>query len=171
MIISLIAALSADGRIAQSENQNSTDWTSKEDLAFFVRKTKEIGTVVIGRRTFDTIGKPLKGRRMIVMTRKPRQSTFRDEDGSVEYTNASPAELVAKLEKEGVKELAVCGGSQIYSSFLQAGLVNDLYLSVEPVLFGSGVAFGEGYDRINMTLADVERLSAQTVLLHYRVTE
>ena len=169
MLISLIAAMSADGRIAQSANQNSMDWTSKEDLAFFVRKTKEIGIMVMGRKTFDTIGKPLKGRRVIVMTRKPRQSTFHDDDGTVEYTNANPKELVAKLAHQGIKELAVCGGAQIYSAFLKAGLVHEVYLTVEPVLFGAGVSLTEGFERINMVLAEVERLSAQTVLLHYRV--
>ena len=125
--------------------------------------------MVMGRKTFDTIGKPLKGRRVIVMTRKPRQSTFHDDDGTVEYTNANPKELVARLAREGVSALAICGGAQIYSAFLKAGLVHDVYLTVEPVLFGSGVPLTEGFERVNMVLAGVERLSAQTVLLHYRM--
>jgi dihydrofolate reductase len=166
MNIWLIAAMSADGKIAQSQDQLSLDWTSKEDTRFFVEKTKEAGVVIMGRKTFDTIGKPLKGRRIIVMTRQPDLSF--DGEG-VEYTTLQPRELVIKLESEGVSTLALAGGSMIYGAFLQAGLVTDLYLTIEPVMFGGGVPLASGFERIDMKFVDVTPLNDQAVLLYYKI--
>lgn len=167
MYVSLIAAVSADGKIAQRAGQSSLDWTSKEDTQFFVSKTKEIGTVVMGRKTFETIGKPLKGRRLIVMTHA--KDGLPSSSEGVEWTEDSPARLVARLDSEGVAGLAVCGGASVYSQFLRAGLVDDLYLTVEPVLFGDGVPLVSEIDRVNLEFVDSTMLGAASLLLHYRV--
>ncbi len=167
MIVSLIGAISADGFIAASEAQNSLTWTSKEDTRFFVEKTKEIGTLVMGRKTFDTIGKPLKGRRVIVMSRTPLSRIEGEYGGVVEYTSESPKELVARLETEGVAKLVVCGGAMIYAQFLQAGLVHELFLTIEPVIFGEGTLLAPGCGRVNMTLVDSQPLGPG-MLLHFR---
>jgi len=162
MIVTLIAAISADGKIAQRADQKSTDWTSKEDFDFFVSKTKEIGTVVMGRKTFETIGKPLRERRTIVMTRDRRGGVE-----GVDYTGESPRELVERLSKDGVERLALCGGAQVYGAFLKEGLVDELYLTVEPVLFGEGVPFAVGFDRVDLKLLETSMLGTQSVLLHF----
>ncbi len=169
MIVSLIAAMSVDGYIAQSAEQKSLDWTSKEDLKFFVEKTKEIGTLVMGRTTFDTIGKPLKGRRVIVMTRAEAhlQPTLEDGETKLEYTTEGPEALVHRLTAEGVEKIVVCGGATIYSQFLQAGLVNELFLTVEPVLFGEGVSFAKTCGRIPLSLVETRPIGPAT-LFHYK---
>lgn len=164
MKIVLIAAISADGKIAQTADQSSMDWTSKEDTKFFIDKTKELGTVVMGRKTFATFNRPLKGRRLIVITKNPQAEPAME---GVEYTSEAPQALVTRLEAEGVTQLALAGGSSIYSQYLAAGLVNECYLTVEPVLFGTGVLLASGFDRLNLTLVDVSKLNDQAVLLHY----
>ena len=166
MKVILIAAISADGKIAEKTDQSSLDWTSKEDTKFFIEKTKEAGTVVMGRKTFATINKPLKGRRVIVMTRDPGKETPMP---GVEFTNDEPQTLVNKLEQEGVAELALAGGSSIYGQFLQAGLVTDVFLTIEPVLFGSGVPLAQGFDRVALKLVSAKQLNPQAILLHYTV--
>ncbi len=165
MIVALIAAVSANGKISQYEGQTSLDWTSKEDLKFFVSKTKELGVVVMGRKTFDTIGKPLKDRRVIVLSSQPAREAM---DG-VEFTSEAPEALVARLEKEGVEGVALAGGSSVYGQFLAAGLVHELYLTVEPVLFGAGVPLASGFDRVDLELIDTTPIGDQALLLHYRV--
>lgn len=131
MKISIIAAISADGFIAKEKNEPSTNWTSHEDKEHFVKLTKEIGTIVMGLNTFKTIGKPLPDRRNIILTNE----TISD----VETFNGSPAELIKKLENEGTMEIAICGGQYVYNSFLQTGLVNKIYLTIEPIIFGQGL--------------------------------
>ena len=87
----------------------------------------------MGLKTFNTIGKPLSGRRNIVYS-----ETIIDIPG-IETTDLKPTDLIQKLEKEGVKDVAICGGSTIYTMFLKSGLVNKIYLTIEPVIFGSGI--------------------------------
>ncbi|MBI4592146.1 dihydrofolate reductase [Candidatus Uhrbacteria bacterium] len=165
MNVWLIAAMSADGKIAQAEGQSSLDWTSKEDTRFFIDKTKEAGVVIMGRKTFDTIGKPLKGRKIIVMSRESRASNME----GVEYTNLSPRALLDQLATQDVTTVVIAGGSSIYSQFLQDGLVTDLYLTIEPYLFGSGVPLASGFERIDMKLVSAAPLNNQAVLFHYKI--
>lgn len=164
MRVVLIAAISADGKIAQTPDQSSMDWTSKEDTKFFIDKTKELGVVVMGRKTFATFNKPLKGRRLIVITRNPATETVME---GVEYTAEDPQTLVARLESEGVTQLALAGGSSIYSQYLAAGLVSELFLTVEPVLFGNGVPLANGFERYDLKLLEISKINEQAVLLHY----
>ena len=161
----LIAAISADGKIAERADQSSLDWTSKEDTQFFVKRTKEAGVMIMGRKTFETIGKPLKDRLIVVMTRGEGGKAME----GVEYTNKAPQEILRDLELRGYKEAAICGGSSVYGQFLKEGLVDELFLTIEPVLFGSGVPLAVGFDRINLDLINSTKLNDQAVLLHYRV--
>ena len=182
MNVILLAAISVNGKIAEREGQTSLDWTSKEDLRFFVDKTKEVGVLIMGRKTFDTIGKPLKGRRIIVMTRASVVGrdvsgptdwsplfppTSQHNDGTVEFTGEQPRELLARLQNEGCDGVVIAGGSSVYSQFLREGLVTELYLTIEPVLFGEGVSLASGFDRINLSLVDIQRLGEGSVLLHF----
>ncbi len=158
--------MSADGKIAEKVDQSSLDWTSKEDLRFFVEKTKEAGVVIMGRKTFATIGKPLKDRRLIVMTCDPEKQEGMD---GVEYTSESPGSIVRNLEADGHTTIVVGGGSGVYGQFLSAGLITDLFLTIEPVLFGKGVPLAQDFDRVNLKLVETRMLNDQTILLHYAV--
>jgi dihydrofolate reductase len=68
-----------------------------------------------------------------------------------------------------VAELALGGGASVYGQFLNAGLVTDVYLTVEPFLFGGGVPLAQGFDRVALKLESVKQLNSQTILLHYSV--
>ena len=165
MKVFLIAAMSADGKIAECESQSSLDWTSAEDTQFFVEKTKEIGTVVMGRKTFATIGKPLKDRRLIVMTANPDS---RAAEEGVEFTSNDPATLVQRLQAEGCEQIVIAGGASVYGQFLSAGLVDEVFLTVEPVLFGRGVPLATDVGRVNLEFVDVRQLNSRAIVLHYR---
>ena len=167
MEVFIIAAVSVNGKIAERVDQVSMDWTSKEDMQFFVKKTKEAGNVVMGRTTFETIGKPLPGRLNVIMTRTPDASKNIDEQ--LLYTDKSPKEIVDFLLNKGFDQVAVTGGAQVYSAFLKAGLVTDLYLTIEPVLFGTGVPLFEGIERVDLELVEHQKLNDQAVMVHYIV--
>lgn len=161
MKIFLIAAVTADGFIAKNESHAAT-WTSKADKAFFKEATKRAGCVVMGSKTYETINRPLPDRRTIVLS---RSKTYE----GVETSTESPTDLVSRLEREGVRELAICGGSHIYSSFMKADLVNTAYITVEPLFFGQGVSlFSEVIDA-RLELKEARPLDGGAVLLEYSV--
>jgi len=166
MNVALIAAVSADGKIAGSETQVSLDWTSREDTAFFVSRSRELGAVVMGRKTWETIGRPLPGRLVVVMTRRPVPEA--GIPGRVEFTDRPPAEILRDLSRRGFSGVALAGGAEINGLFLREGLVTDVFLTVEPLLFGRGVDLARGVGTVRLRLVEVRRLGRETVLLHYR---
>ncbi len=158
----IIAAISADGFIARSSDELA-DWTSKEDKKLFVELTKRAGVMVMGNTTFKTIGRALPDRQTIVYS---RQDLPYDD---VEVTSEDPVDLVARLNKAGQAELAICGGSTIYSLFMQAGVVDELYLTVEPCLLGGGVPLFDAALDAKLKLLETRQLNENVLLLHYEV--
>jgi dihydrofolate reductase len=90
-------------------NNGSLPWHLPEDLAFFKRTTSG-HPIVMGRKTYDSIGRPLPKRRNIVLTRDPAWSA-----PGVEII-ASPAGLDTLPDLDGT--IFIIGGSQIYDAFL-----------------------------------------------------
>ena len=120
----------------------------------------------MGLNTFKTIGKPLPDRRTIVYA--PAETKLEGVEG-VEITQEPPSTLMARLEKEKYTELAVCGGATIYTMFMETKLVNTLYLTVEPVLFGKGIGlFTKEFDA-TLKLESVRKLNEQSILLEYQI--
>ena len=158
----IIAVLTADGFIAKNATHTPMEWTSKEDKKFFADRTKQAGVVVFGQNTFETIGKPLPGRHNVVYSRDRAYE-------EVQVTQKDPQALLQELEAAGYKEIAVCGGSTIYTMFMEAGVVDKLYLSVEPVLFGQGLTLFNKELDVKLELVSIKKLGAQTVLLEYNV--
>lgn len=163
MKVFLIAALSADGFIAKNSSHLATDWTSKEDKKFFSEKTKKARVVVMGSTTYETFLKPLKDRLHIVYSRSKAYE-------GVETIQKPPTELIMELKGRGYEEVAICGGASIYTQFMEANLIQTLYLTVEPVLFGQGVSlFTKPIDQ-KLVLVSSEKLNNQgTFLLEYGV--
>ena len=165
MKVFIIAAISADGFIARSSTELA-DWTSSEDKKLFVKLTKEAGVMVMGATTLATIGRALPGRRTIVYTTHPNDIGI---DG-VEPTTEAPEELLQRLDNEGAEAVAICGGRSIYTLFMKSGLVDELYLTIEPKLFGAGIPlFSEPLDA-SLQLLDSTSLSPDVLLLHYAVS-
>lgn len=108
MRLSLIAAVAANGVIGK---EGEMPWRLSTDLKRFRRLTTG-KPVIMGRKTFTSIGKPLPERTNIVVTRDPG---FTAE--GVEVV-ASPEEAVAAAAATGADEVMVIGGGEIYALFL-----------------------------------------------------
>lgn len=161
----IIAALSADGYIARDSSVPSTAWTGKEDKKRFVTITKKAGVVVMGLNTWKTLGKPLKDRLTIVYSPEP----IPDLPAGVEITAKSPADLLTELEGRGFKEVAICGGSMVYTMFMKSGLVNKLYLTIEPIVFGDGVRLLKESLDYKLKLENCDKTDEGALLLEYAV--
>lgn len=159
----IIAAVTADGFIAKDAQHSPFNWTSKADKKRFIELTKRAGVVVMGSATYKTIGRPLKERVNIVYT---KSQTFE----GAETTQDRPLDLLKKLEERGFKEVAICGGSQIYGMFMKAGVVDTVYLTVEPLFFGKGITLFNEDLRYNLKLKSSQTSeSTGALLLEYSV--
>ena len=167
MKVYIIAAMSADGFIGLDSEHRSLDWRSKADARFFIDITKESGVMVMGSVTFNTfrIRRAPPGRRLIIYTSRPDKITGQD----IETTSENPVDLISRLANDGANSVAIAGGATINKLFLDSGVVDELYLTIEPVLFGSGVPLFSGDVRAKLALLDVKNLSEDTLLLHYAV--
>ena len=117
MKISMIAAMAHD-RVIGKDNQ--MPWYLPADLAHFKRVT--LGKpVLMGRKTFESIGRPLPGRRNLVISRNPDyQAEGIEVVGSVEAA-------LALLAGSSVEELMVIGGGHLYAEMLPSA--DCLYLT------------------------------------------
>nr|AIA15629.1 Dihydrofolate reductase [uncultured bacterium] len=170
MKVILIAALSADGLLGRNTDDFSMDWTSPEDVQLFVRITKEAGVIVMGSRTFATTvaaGRKLPGRKMVVYTSRGHMD--HDRKDATEFTSDDPAVLLKRLSEEGYESVAVCGGAAIYDMFLREGLVDELYITYEPILFGTGIALAHSSFALKLRLLETKQLNENTCMMHYEV--
>ena len=168
----IIAALTADGYIAKETN-HAAFWTSKEDKKRFVEITRRAGVVVMGLTTFKTLGRPLPKRLNVIYSVEPLDNSAKPKDGDtetiVETTKDSPADLLAKLEARGFKTIAICGGASIYNMFMKSGLVDTLYLTIEPIIFGKGIRLFNDDMHHQLTLKSCVQTEGGSLLLEYRV--
>lgn len=127
---------------------NGLPWHLPADFKRF--KTLTTGhTLIMGRKTFDSIGKALPGRRTIVMTRAPDWQkagieVFHDLESAIRAAETDP-------------EVFIAGGADIYRQALP--LANRIYLTVVHTQL-AGDAFFPEIDLLEWTVAQEERVEA-----------
>ena len=107
--IIIIVAFSKNGRIIG--NNGRIPWTLPEDLRHF----KELTTgnaIIMGRKTFESIGRVLPERMNIIVT---RNKDFCVEDA---YIAKNPEKAIEIAKKAGYKKIFICGGQQIYQQMM-----------------------------------------------------
>ena len=130
--LSLIAAL-AQNRVIGIENR--LPWKLPEDLAHF--KTLTLGhSILMGRKTYESLGRPLPGRRNIVITRNP---DYQAAGCEIALSIGDASALCSNVE-----EIFFIGGAALYEQVLP--LVDRLYLT-EVHIHAQGDAWFPDYDR------------------------
>lgn len=107
MIISLVVAAASNNAIGK---EGQMPWTMPNDMKHFKNVTWGM-PVIMGRKTFESLGKPLAGRKNIVIT---RQDDWKRE-GTVAVRNIDDALFLAG--QTDAKEVMVIGGGEIYRTF------------------------------------------------------
>lgn len=162
---------SLNGKIT-SGDKDDLMWGGKADKKSFAQLTKGMGTMIVGSTTFEAWGKrALPERKTIVLTRSPERYAEYASD-QLTFTSETPEELTARLEKEGHKEVALVGGGKINYLFFKAKLVDDLYVTIAPWVFTSGIDIIDetndlGSIYTQLKLLETTKLDEETILLHY----
>ena len=160
-----------NGCIATADG--NSDWVSVADNKSYIAKCREIGAVVMGRithdehQTLDLPEWPLEKGPVIVLSSK---SGLTSKYPETEFTNGGPIGAINILKNKGYKEVVVIGGNQTWTSFMKEGLVDEIFLDIEPIALGNGKALFQGADfNIQLELLATKPLSPQTLHLHYKI--
>lgn len=178
MEVFIIFAKTLDGFIARTKNQSSFTWTSREDKLWYREQTKMAGAVIFGRTTYETFNKPIPHCLNLIYTRsqadelaKITMANLMKLKGktTVMTTKLPPGEIKDKLNTAGFTGLSVSGGSEVYTTFIKAKIVDKLFITIEPIVFGQGInPFSESLELERFTLNKIHKLNQDSLCLEYQ---
>lgn len=163
--IILYIASSLDGYIARENGD--VDWLPQTSESEYEEFFKSVDNVIMGKKTYDqilTFGKyPYNNKKSFVFTR------------DVSLTNDANVEFVSNIEefKTKLKSLNentwLVGGSEILSVFLEHKLVDEIILSIIPVILGKGIPLFQNIDQeVNLELLKTTKYN-ELVELTYKI--
>lgn len=141
MKVVLVLVSSVNGYLTKGVSRVVTEWSSKEDAALFARFLAKQKIIVMGSGTYEAAKKHLQirpGQLRIVCTKNPKAYARDAIPGVLEFSSLTPVQLIKHCAAQGATQIALVGGASLNRSFFVANLVDELRLTIEPVLFGSG---------------------------------
>jgi dihydrofolate reductase len=135
VIISIIAAMDRKRGIGVD---NKLPWRLSADLKRF-RELTMGHHIIVGRKTFESIGRPLPGRRMIVVT---RDRSYRAEGCDVTH---SVEDAINLARERGESEVFICGGAEIYAQSIE--FADRIYLTLVDAEVAADTFFPEFDER------------------------
>jgi len=168
-------ATSLDGFVARTDH--TMDWLNRQIIEGedhgFEKFMGSVDGLVMGSGSFKnvlTFGDWPYQKHVKVMSQSLNESDIpADLNGKVSLTRLSPKELMSALNKEGWKRAYVDGG-QLVQSFIREGLIEDVTLTLVPILIGSGLRlFGEVDRDIDLQLRHSLAFGSGMVQNHYKL--
>jgi len=134
----LIFVSTLDGKITKWGDPKIRSWSSNADQAYFDTIWNSTRVVIMGSGTYKPAPvKPNPKHLFIVMTRQPFKYRDFKVPGQLEFTNESPEVLLHRFQ-DSEKNVLIVGGSHVATSFLRRQLIDELWLTIEPKIFGKG---------------------------------
>lgn len=168
----MFIAMSLDGFIAKHNDDLSfLNMVEKEGEDYgYAEFISNVDTILLGRKTYDYVVKHIGhshydngSREVYVITKTPRANVGK----TVFYTGNLPA-LVNKLKSESGNVIYCDGGAEVINELLQNDLIDELTVSVIPLLLGEGIRlFKEGRPEQMLQLVRTKSYNTGLVQLHY----
>lgn len=183
----LALAVSLDGYIKGPNGEYDWCFTDQDYgmTAFLAR----IDALFIGRKSYELLinpAEPASGYQFAAYKRYVFSNTLREVEAGFTLLSGDVQTRVAELRNQpgmdlpGMdlpgkdlpgKDFWLFGGADLTRSFFNAGLVDELFLAVHPILLGSGKPLtGRPHDRINLTLTGTKTYDTGLASLWYRVS-
>ncbi len=169
----LYIASSVDGYIA--DQQGGVGWLAPfeeagEDYGY-AEFLQRIGALVMGARTYRQVlgfgAWPYGEMPTYVFSHGP---LVQPPGGGIEQYSGDPAQLIARISQAVEKDIWLVGGAALVDAFLRADLINELILSIIPVMLGSGIPlFSPGGAQPLLRLEAVRHYAGGVVQLHYHL--
>ncbi len=172
VILAVVASL--DGKITNPRGKSPQHWASKEDQQFFFSLIKKHKVIIMGKNTYLAAKKNIRatpGKLKLVFTRNPNNFLKYQKKDKLEFVNQSPKKVLSKLQTQGLSEALLVSGAKLNSLFLKEKLISEIWLTLEPKIFGLGKTLVDQTSfNINLKLLGIKRLNSQgTLLLKYSV--
>lgn len=169
MTVILFIAASLDGYIAGPDDDLS--WLFTDADFGFSDFYDGVDTLVMGRGTYEVVRSyvewPYPGKRVIVVSRTDDYEV--DTDLTELYCDDLNV-LRDRLDAEGAKKVWLVGGGELVASFLHKQLIDEITVSMHPLLLGKGVPlFPGGFPRTMLMLKDAQSFENGLVQLNYHV--
>ena len=167
MKTTLFLSVSLDGLIADKDGIPLFPNGAWEDWCSLVN---EADNVIAGRSSFEQ----LKGDEMASALHPKHKIVLSSRDvelGDTSWRQAkSPREALDMLRSDGIDEAMIGGGRAVAHSFMREGLVDEIVIDLQPVVFGTGTPiFGDVLDVAQLKLVDSSKLNDDAIRLQYRV--
>lgn len=174
MKIILAMVLSVDGKSTKHDLPDQS-WASSEDKTHLSKLISENNLILMGGKTYEKVRYHVKheGKLRIVVTRDPEKFSDDFIEGQLEFVNGSVREIVGDLRERGYEQMLLLSGENLNKEFFENNLIDEIYLTIEPKIFGSGKGIiSESNLDINLQLIEMEKLNETgTLLLRYKVVK
>jgi dihydrofolate reductase len=151
---------------AQREEQ-IFGFSPRQEAKPFDAFLETVDALAMGRGTYDHIASidplPYGGRPVYVFTHRPPEA----RDG-VTFWAVAPTEAVDRWTEAGYRRVYVDGGALI-RSFLAAGLIDDLTITIAPVVLGGGIPLFSGGPGVELTLTGVTTFPSGMATVRYEI--
>ncbi len=168
----LYIACSLDGFIAKpGDDLSFLDLVAKEGEDYGYKEfTNTVDTVIMGRRTYEWVMSqvdefPHADKESFIITREMRESI-----GNVHFYSDDLEALVIRLKQKKGKNIFVDGGAEVVRMMMERHLLDELTLSIIPVILGGGIRlFSSGIPEKGLELKSTKVFESGLVQLHYHV--
>lgn len=169
MKLTLYMATAINGVVARLNDE--TDFVSSAEWRLFRDAAERAGWIIVGRKTYELMLKAddlanLGSCGVVVVT---AQRSY-DVASPSHVVADSPTAAVTLLEQRGATAALVAGGGTLNAAFMEAGLIDEVQLDVEPIALGLGLPIfnGTGFEA-KLELLEVGRFGTSGVRLRYGV--
>ncbi len=166
--VKLSVASSLDSYLARTDG--GYDWIHMDQDYGFTEFFASIDTVLMGRKMHDLMVRrhipSYPGMHNFVFS---RTKTGKGE-GDVEFVSENKSTFISRLRQQSGKDIWLAGGGELICSFLQADLVNQVSLAIQPVLLGEGIPlFPANFPQTKLKLSDCKSYSSGVLIVTYDV--
>jgi dihydrofolate reductase len=178
-IVRLSVCVSLDGRVATSvdtppNQEKFGGWTSEDDKRVFNDNVDWADLLLVGMKTLEQCPRLVKmGRPVVVVSRKtpPKWQILT----APKIVHPDKNSLISWLKVFDDKKILLCGGVMTYGTFLQFGLVDEMSITVEPIILNTGPSFtfqgliNKTTEQTHFQMVSSNRLNKRgTILLLYK---
>ena len=172
-LVQIYAASSVDGYLAPTDG--SVSWLEAFDEggidlgydAFY----SHVGSIITGRTTYEQVltfgGWPYEGKPVVVLSTREAGTSM----AGVRWNKGDNlAALVRELREETPGNIWLLGGGAVHRAFLAAGLVDEVWTHVIPVMLGDGIPmFPSGFPQQRVSLTETRTYANNAIMLRYAV--